>query len=144
MALQCLSNYTLSFSFFSLFFSLFDSWRILVEQYILMLVKNAFTLKNLSEWSLLRLALHMFERLLKLSIPNLYVWLLMFVSFFHLWMNILAELTRFGDREFYHDWWNVSNFGEYWRKWNIVREREGRERVLPMTNRGSEGGRYYY
>jgi hypothetical protein len=41
------------------------------------------------------------ERVLKLSIPTLYVWLCMFYCFFHLWLNILAELLRFGDREFY-------------------------------------------
>jgi diacylglycerol O-acyltransferase-1 len=47
------------------------------------------------------------ERLLKLSIPNTYVWLWSFYWFFHLRMNLLAELTRFGDREFYKDWWNA-------------------------------------
>lgn len=41
------------------------------------------------------------ERVLKLSIPTLYVWLCMFYCFFHLWLNIAAELLRFGDREFY-------------------------------------------
>ena len=44
------------------------------------------------------------EHLLKISIPNTYVWLLGFYWFFHLWMNLLAELTRFGDRLFYRDW----------------------------------------
>ena len=34
----------------------------------------------------------------------LYFWLVMFYMFFHLWMNILGELLRFGDREFYRDW----------------------------------------
>jgi hypothetical protein len=33
------------------------------------------------------------------------VWLLGFYTFFHLWLNILAELLRFGDRTFYKDWW---------------------------------------
>jgi diacylglycerol O-acyltransferase-1 len=35
----------------------------------------------------------------------LFVWLLGFYSLFHLWLNILAELLKFGDREFYKDWW---------------------------------------
>lgn len=43
----------------------------------------------------------MAERLLKLSLPNLYLWLLMFYTLFDLWLNIVAELTGFGDREFY-------------------------------------------
>ncbi|VAI77559.1 unnamed protein product [Triticum turgidum subsp. durum] len=52
------------------------------------------------------------ERVLKLSVPTLYVWLCMFYSFFHLWLNILAELLRFGDREFYKDWWNAKTVEE--------------------------------
>ena len=41
------------------------------------------------------------ERVLKLSLPTLYGWIIMFYCLFHLWLNILAELTHFGDREFY-------------------------------------------
>ncbi len=26
---------------------------------------------------------------------------------------------RFGDREFYKDWWNASTIGDYWRLWNM-------------------------
>lgn len=55
-----------------------------------------------------------FERLLKLSIPNTYVWLLGFYLFFHLWLNLLAEITRFGDRMFYKEWWNARTIDEYW------------------------------
>jgi hypothetical protein len=58
--------------------------------------------------------LMIFERLLKLSIPNTYVWLLGFYLFFHLWLNLLAELTRFGDRMFYKEWWNARTIDEYW------------------------------
>lgn len=43
--------------------------------------------------------------LLRLSIPNTYCWLLSFYWYFHLWLNFLAEITRFGDRLFYKDWW---------------------------------------
>jgi diacylglycerol O-acyltransferase-1 len=59
------------------------------------------------------------ERLLKLSIPNTYVWLLGFYFYFHLWLNLFAELTRFGDRLFYKDWWNSRTIESYWRNWNI-------------------------
>lgn len=62
---------------------------------------------------------HLAERLLKLSIPNLYVWLLMFLAIFHCWLNLLAEVTRFADREFYKDWWNSKDFADYWRRWNL-------------------------
>eukprot|EP00241_Pyramimonas_parkeae_P003563 CAMPEP_0114255748 /NCGR_PEP_ID=MMETSP0058-20121206/17740_1 /TAXON_ID=36894 /ORGANISM="Pyramimonas parkeae, CCMP726" /LENGTH=642 /DNA_ID=CAMNT_0001370179 /DNA_START=41 /DNA_END=1969 /DNA_ORIENTATION=+ len=59
------------------------------------------------------------ERLLKLSIPVLYFWLVMFYVFFHLWMNILGEVLCFADREFYRDWWNANNIEQYWRLWNM-------------------------
>lgn len=43
-----------------------------------------------------------------------------FFGILHSWMNMFAEVTRFGDRQFYTDWWNVSNYGAYYRKWNII------------------------
>lgn len=45
------------------------------------------------------------ERLLKLAVPNHLIWLIFFYWFFHSSMNFVAELMRFGDREFYRDWW---------------------------------------
>lgn len=40
--------------------------------------------------------------------------------FLHSWLNLFAELLRHGDRYFYEDWWNCTNFEEYYRKWNMV------------------------
>jgi diacylglycerol O-acyltransferase 1 len=48
-----------------------------------------------------------------------YAWLCTFYCLFHLWLNILAEMLRFGDREFYKDWWNAPTLGDYWRMWNM-------------------------
>ena len=89
---------------------------------------------------------HMAERVLKLAIPNMYVWLLGFYAFFHLYLNILAELTFFGDRlfctfslslsphfHFFHtsyiciyiplytdkDWWNSRSLDYFWSHWNL-------------------------
>eukprot|EP01121_Diplochlamys_sp_Union-15-3_P012857 TRINITY_DN3908_c0_g4_i1.p1 TRINITY_DN3908_c0_g4~~TRINITY_DN3908_c0_g4_i1.p1 ORF type:complete len:474 (-),score=22.05 TRINITY_DN3908_c0_g4_i1:58-1479(-) len=62
---------------------------------------------------------HALERILKLAIPCLFIWILGFYTFFHLGLNIVAELLRFGDREFYKDWWNSTTLAEYWRKWNM-------------------------
>ncbi|XP_054806968.1 diacylglycerol O-acyltransferase 1A-like isoform X1 [Prosopis cineraria] len=84
----------------------------IIEQYINPIVQN-------SEHPLKGNLLYALERVLKLSVPNLYVWLCMFYCFFHLWLNILAELLRFGDREFYKDWWNAKTVEEYWRMWNM-------------------------
>ena len=61
----------------------------------------------------------MASTLLKLAIPNTYVWLLIFYLYFHLFMNLLAEILRFGDRVFYKDWWNCSEVSSYWRLWNM-------------------------
>ena len=55
---------------------------------------------------------------MRLSIANTYCWLLMFYSYFHLYLNLWAEILRFGDRVFYKDWWNSSEVGAYWRLWN--------------------------
>ncbi|XP_050216649.1 diacylglycerol O-acyltransferase 1A [Mercurialis annua] len=84
----------------------------IVEQYINPIVQN-------SQHPLKGDLLYAIERVLKLSVPNLYVWLCMFYCFFHLWLNILAELLCFGDREFYKDWWNAKTVEEYWRMWNM-------------------------
>ncbi|KAI3701393.1 hypothetical protein L6452_26429 [Arctium lappa] len=84
----------------------------IIEQYINPIVRN-------SRHPLKGDFLYAIERVLKLSVPNLYVWLCMFYCFFHLWLNILAEVLRFGDREFYKDWWNAQTVEEYWRLWNM-------------------------
>jgi diacylglycerol O-acyltransferase-1 len=82
------------------------------------------------------------DYLLRLSIASTYIWLLGFFGFFHCFMNITAELLRFGDRVFFKDWWNASEvylpiYGNsslyviqlidlcnlkvsaYWRLWNM-------------------------
>ena len=41
------------------------------------------------------------SQILKMSLPNTIVWLMSFFTFFHYTLNILAELTYFGDRQFY-------------------------------------------
>lgn len=84
----------------------------IIEQYINPIVQN-------SQHPLKGNLLYAIERVLKLSVPTLYVWLCMFYCFFHLWLNILAELLCFADREFYKDWWNAKTVEEYWRMWNM-------------------------
>ena len=94
---------------------------ILIEQYITPLLNN--TIRGTEERiaakeSVYNMSWFLLERFLKLVIPNLYIWLLMFAELFHCYLNILAELTRFGDRKFYHDWWNAVSIRDYWQKWN--------------------------
>jgi diacylglycerol O-acyltransferase-1 len=56
---------------------------------------------------------------LKLSIASTYTWLLVFYLYFHLYLNLSAELLRFGDRVFYKDWWNSCEASSFWRLWNM-------------------------
>ncbi|XP_048335812.1 diacylglycerol O-acyltransferase 1 isoform X4 [Ziziphus jujuba] len=106
----------------------------IIEQYINPLVKN-------SQHPLKGNLLYAIERVLKLSVPNLYVWLCMFYCFFHLWLNILAELLCFGDREFYKDWWNAKTVEEYWRLWNMpVHKWMFRHIYIPCLQNGISKG----
>ncbi|XP_031803240.1 diacylglycerol O-acyltransferase 1 [Sarcophilus harrisii] len=59
------------------------------------------------------------ERLLKLAVPNHFIWLIFFYWFFHSCLNVVAELMQFGDREFYRDWWNSESIIYFWQNWNI-------------------------
>ena len=67
----------------------------LIEQYVEPTIQN--TTPSLQKRDLVRIA----ERVLKLAIPSLYVWLLIFAGLFHVALNLCAEVTLFGDREFY-------------------------------------------
>lgn len=60
----------------------------------------------------------MLERLMKLSTISLFCWLCGFFALFQSFLNGLAEITRFGDREFYGEWWNSASLRQYWALWN--------------------------
>ena len=71
-------------------------------QYMLPLLNN--TLGPVARLDVVQIV----ERVLKIAVPNLIIWLLGFYAFFHLYLNLIAELLRFADREFYRDWWNCT------------------------------------
>ncbi|XP_071527892.1 diacylglycerol O-acyltransferase 1 isoform X2 [Panulirus ornatus] len=83
------------------------------QQWIIPSVKNSF--QAFSDLDFMRCA----ERLLKLAIPNHILWLSWFYLCFHSFLNTLAELLYFADRNFYQDWWNAQNVGTFWRLWNL-------------------------
>ncbi|GIY88053.1 diacylglycerol O-acyltransferase 1 [Caerostris darwini] len=85
----------------------------LIQQWIVPTINNS--LKPLEEMDYTR----MLERLLKLAIPNHFIWLLFFYWFFHSSLNAVAEILRFGDRHFYNDWWNSESVQYFWRNWNV-------------------------
>ncbi|ODM96870.1 Diacylglycerol O-acyltransferase 1 [Orchesella cincta] len=84
----------------------------LIQQWIIPTVKNSIV--PFSNMDFIKIE----ERLLKLAIPNHLIWLISFYLFFHCHMNILGELLKFADREFYQDWWNAPDIDTFWRTWN--------------------------
>jgi len=56
----------------------------------------------------------------QIMLPGTMLLVLMFFGILHSWQNLWAEIMRFGDREFYTDWWNVTSFHAYYRTWNNV------------------------
>lgn len=77
------------------------------------------------------------ERLMKLSTISLFCWLCGFYALFQSFLNALAEIMRFGDREFYGDWWNVSNIRTYWTTWNKPVTNFMRRHIYsPLVGRG--------
>ena len=85
----------------------------LIQQSVLPITRSTVTsLNDLNSWDIV-------EKVLRLQMQYVGVWILMFYSFFHCFLNIMAELLYFGDREFYRDWWNSNSLEEYWKEWNI-------------------------
>jgi len=77
------------------------------------------------------------ERVMKLSTISLFCWLCGFFALFQSFLNALAEVTRFGDREFYGEWWNVSSIRAYWTTWNKPVTNFMRRHVYsPLVGRG--------
>jgi sterol O-acyltransferase len=36
------------------------------------------------------------------------------------YLTMTGELLRFADKEFFNEWWSVSNYQSYYRKWNLL------------------------
>ena len=65
------------------------------------------------------------------------VWVIQFFCFFHVFLTLLAEALRFGDQEFYKDWWNSRNTAEYWNKWNRPVHKWAQRHIhFPLQKRG--------
>ncbi|EGE81901.1 diacylglycerol O-acyltransferase [Blastomyces gilchristii SLH14081] len=77
------------------------------------------------------------ERVMKLSTISLIIWLAGFFALFQSSLNALAEVMRFGDREFYTEWWNSPSVGTYWRTWNKPVYHFMRRHIFsPLVGRG--------
>ncbi|CAD5110875.1 DgyrCDS240 [Dimorphilus gyrociliatus] len=103
----------------------------LIQQWIIPTVNNALIPFKKMEIS------NVVERLLKLAIPNHFIWLIFFYWFFHSCLNVVAELLQFGDRTFYRDWWNAEDVSSFWQNWNIpVHKWALRHLYKPMLSKG--------
>lgn len=81
--------------------------------------------------------LEIIERVIRLSFPVQVCWILFFFGTFQYTFNILAELLRFADRQFYKDWWNCRDLNEYWRLWNLpIHEFFTRHVYYPLLKKG--------
>jgi len=85
----------------------------LIQQWIIPSVVNSLIPFSNMDW------MSSLERLLKLSVPNHLCWLVWFYLVFHSFLNTLAELMQFADRNFYNDWWNADNIVVFWKTWNL-------------------------
>lgn len=100
-------------------------------QYAVPLLQNS--LEDISQLNMVNIL----ERVLKLSTISVVCWLAGFYALFQAGLNALAEITTFGDREFYSDWWNCSDIRSYWTSWNKpVSQFMKRHIYAPMVGRG--------
>jgi len=59
------------------------------------------------------------ESISMLLFPFMITFLLVFLVIFEYVLGAFAEITCFGDRHFYSDWWNSTDWLEFSREWNI-------------------------
>ena len=58
--------------------------------------------------------------ILSCQLPGTLLLVIIFYGLLHCWLNAFAEILRFADRMFYKDWWNSTNYSNYYRTWNVV------------------------
>ncbi|ODV63675.1 uncharacterized protein ASCRUDRAFT_5626 [Ascoidea rubescens DSM 1968] len=62
--------------------------------------------------------LDIIEKIIHLTDVSIVCWILVYFMVFHTFLNLVAEITKFGDREFYSQWWNSKSTQSYWKTWN--------------------------
>ncbi|KAI9814154.1 MAG: hypothetical protein M1832_005965 [Thelocarpon impressellum] len=91
---------------------------VISEEYILP-VLNESELRLQQVDTLPEIGLVLAEGISMLLFPFMITFLLVFLVIFEYVLGALAEITRFADRQFYHDWWNSTDWLEFSREWNI-------------------------
>lgn len=101
--LSQLFNFLSSFFFFYIF--------------VMYICKPYFDVRHVKNYYSL---LHFASDSLYLALPSTLFLMMGFFLLLHSWMNLWSEILCYGDRRFYEDWWNCTNFEQYYRKWNMV------------------------
>lgn len=92
---------------------------VLAQTYMYPLAMKAIAIRD-SPWTSLVDRLKAWSFILVDYIPAFIAMYLL--NFYLIWdaiLNCIAELTRFGDRYFYGDWWNCVSWDEFSRLWNV-------------------------
>jgi diacylglycerol O-acyltransferase-1 len=77
------------------------------------------------------------EAILNFSSCFAMLFIMFFYTIFELYCNILAEILRFANRDFYRDWWNSHSMADFWRLWNLpVHRWMIRHLYNPLMNKG--------
>lgn len=93
---------------------------IVSEEFILPVLRaSAIRLHQSEQISATETLLVLAESISMLLFPFMITFLLVFLVIFEYVLGFFAELTRFGDRHFYSDWWNSTDWLEFSREWNI-------------------------
>lgn len=92
---------------------------VLAQTYMYPIAIQAIEIRD-SEWTTLADRLTKWSFILVDYIPSFIA--MYFLNFYLIWdaiLNCIAELTCFGDRYFYGDWWNCVSWDEFSRIWNV-------------------------
>ncbi|KAI1090762.1 MBOAT-domain-containing protein [Rostrohypoxylon terebratum] len=91
---------------------------IISEEYILPVLQES-TIDLDKSSSTFETCLILAETISWLLFPFMLTFLLVFLVIFEYVLGAFGEITRFGDRHFYSDWWNSTDWMEFSREWNI-------------------------
>jgi sterol O-acyltransferase len=92
------------------------------EDFILPVLRDAsrrLEVSAASGGSALDASLILAESISWLLFPFMLSFLLVFFVIFEYILGAFAEITYFGDRHFYSDWWNSTDWMEFSREWNV-------------------------
>lgn len=91
---------------------------VISEEFILPVLQES-TVRLDNTASVFETLLILFETISWLLFPFMLTFLLVFLVIFEYVLGAFGEITQFGDRHFYSDWWNSTDWMEFSREWNI-------------------------